>query len=62
MKHDPTTKEGREAIKKSLDKMKPEIEKMKELAKENPDDEPKGKLTNPSEIQVKRMAKRYEDR
>lgn len=62
MKHDPTTEEGRAAIKKSLEKLKPDLEHLKELAEENVDDEPSGKLTNPSEIQVKRMTKRHEDR
>ncbi|WP_444895728.1 hypothetical protein [Microbulbifer sp. SSSA005] len=62
MKHDPTTKEGREEIKRSLKKLRPEIEELKELAKKDVDNEPRGKLTNPIEIHVKRILKRNEDR
>jgi hypothetical protein len=47
MIHDPTTEEGRKAIKESLKKLRPEFEKMQELAQIDVDDEPTGRLTNP---------------
>ena len=62
MIHDPTTEEGRKAIKESFKKLRPELEKMQELAQIDVDDDPTGRLTNPSEIQIRRMMKYHEDR
>lgn len=62
MKHDPTTKEGKEEIKKQLDELKDEIKHYKELSEKDVDEEPTGPLTNPSEISIKRILKRHEDR
>lgn len=62
MKHDPTTKEGKEKIKQQLDKLKDEIKHHKELSEKDVDEEPTGPLTKPSEISVKRILKRNEDR
>ena len=62
MKHDPTTKEGKEEIKKKLDELKDEIEYHKELSEKDVDEEPTGPLTKPDEISIKRIIKRHEDR
>ncbi len=62
MKYDPTTEGGLKEIKKSLKKLKPELEELKRFAKENVDDESSGKLTNPSKIQIERIKKHHEDR
>jgi len=62
MKHDPTTAEGLKEIKKSLEELRPDLEKLKELSEKDLDGEPSGKLTNPSEIQTKRIIKKHEDR
>ncbi|MBB3063284.1 hypothetical protein [Microbulbifer rhizosphaerae] len=45
---DPNTKEGREEIARRAKKRKEEASEAKRRAKDNPDAEPSGKLTNPN--------------
>ena len=52
MRPDPTTDEGKEEIRKILEKRKLEAEKARKRSEENIEEETTGKLTNPSEIDV----------
>lgn len=47
---DPDTEEGKKEIARRIKKIKKEAEKFRELAKNYDEDEPTGKLTNPSDI------------
>lgn len=47
---DPNTPEGRYEIARRAKKRLKEIRDMQDRAKENPDEEPSGKLTNPNDI------------
>lgn len=47
---DPDTEEGKKEIARRIKKIKEEAEKFRELAKNCDEDEPTGKLTNPSDI------------
>jgi len=62
MKHDPTTDKGMQEIKKSLGKLGADLKKLKNLSEKDLDGEPNGKLTNPSEIQIKRTTTTNDDR
>jgi hypothetical protein len=58
---DPTTEEGMaEAIRRAK-KRKAEAESARNRAKENPDEEPSGKLTVPSEIDLHRDRKNNDE-
>lgn len=45
---DPNTKEGQEELERRLLKRKKELDRLAELAKQNPDEEPTGKLAGPT--------------
>lgn len=47
---DPNTPEGQEEIQKRIAKRKKEAESVRRRAMLDPDDEPSGKLTNPSDM------------
>jgi hypothetical protein len=47
---DPNTKEGREEIERRAKKRKKEAAEARMRAKDNPDSEPSGKLTHPSDL------------
>ncbi|UTA47461.1 hypothetical protein L1F30_15030 [Simiduia sp. 21SJ11W-1] len=47
---DPTTKEGMEEIQRRIKKRRQEAAEARKRATENPDDEPSGKHTIPSDI------------
>jgi hypothetical protein len=57
---DPNTPEGMEEIKKRILKRKAEAESVRQRALLNPDEEPSGKLTNPSEMDRHRDRKNDE--
>ena len=61
MKHDPTTEEGREQLRKILERRKAKDSELIRRAKENPDDEPAGKLTSPNELDLRRDRKNNDD-
>ncbi len=50
MKPDPNTPEGMEEIQRRIKKRKSEAESARKRASYRPDEEPSGKLTNPSDI------------
>ena len=54
---DPTTKEGLEEAHRRANKTKEYAKDMHDLARENPDEEPSGKVTQPSEIDLHRDRK-----
>ncbi len=54
MRPDPTTEEGKEEIRRVFDKRKFEAEDARNRSEHGTDDEPSGKLTNPSEIDIHR--------
>ena len=54
MKPDPTTKEGRAEIDAILKRRKPEAEEARKIAETDVDDEPTGKLTSTSVIDLLR--------
>lgn len=60
MKFDPDTPEGRQEIERRLKKRKLEANSVRERAERNLNDEPSGKLTNPSEIDRHRDRKDHE--
>lgn len=60
MNPDPTTKEGREEIERRIKKRRSEARLARERALINPDDEPSGKLTSPSETDLHRDRKNEE--
>lgn len=47
---DPTTKEGMEEIQRRIKKRQQEADAARKRAQENPDDEPSGKHTNPTDL------------
>jgi len=58
---DPNSKEGQEHIRKIRKKLKAEGKEARRRAAENPDDEPYGKLTVPSELDLMRDRKDKDD-
>ena len=54
---DPTTQEGRDEAKRRAQKTKEYAKKMRELAQQCVDEEPSGKMTQPSEIDLRRDRK-----
>jgi hypothetical protein len=54
---DPTTPEGRKEAVRRARKSKKFAKEMKKLAEEDPDDEPTGKVTRPSEMDLHRDRK-----
>lgn len=50
MNPDPSTPEGLEEIKRRIEKRKSEAQSVRERASKDPDSEPSGKLTNPSDL------------
>ena len=55
MRYDFTTKEGVEAAKKWLKETREKRRFLIDMAKEDVDSEPVGKMTNPSEFQIQRI-------
>lgn len=58
---DPNTKEGREEIKRRAQKRKKEAADARKRAKENPDDEPSGKMNKPNDLDRARDRKTDND-
>lgn len=54
---DPTTPEGRKEAVRRAKKVKKFAEEMRELANQNPDEEPSGKITRPCETDLFRDRK-----
>jgi len=61
MRPDPTTEEGKEEIRKIFEKRKQEAEEARKRSEEVVDSEPYGKLTTPSEIDVRRDRKNTDE-
>lgn len=57
MKPDPTTEEGKEEIRKIFEKRTLEAEEARKRSEQDLEDEPSGKFTNPSEIDIHRDRK-----
>lgn len=58
---DPTTEEGMAEALRRAKKRKAEAEAARNRAKENPDEEPSGKLTVPSQIDLHRDRKNNDE-
>ncbi|MCF6323731.1 MAG: hypothetical protein L3J89_05320 [Gammaproteobacteria bacterium] len=54
MKPDPTTEEGKEEVKRIFEKRKLEAEDVRKRSEQGIEEEPSGKLTNSSEIDIHR--------
>lgn len=61
MKPDPNTKEGREQIRKILQRRQARDRDASERAKDAPEEEPVGKFTTPSEMDLRRDRKSDDD-
>lgn len=60
MNPDPSTPEGLEEIKRRIEKRKSEGKSARERASKDPDSEPSGKLTSPSDLNRHRDRKDHE--
>ena len=60
MMPDPDTPEGMDEINKRLEKRRNEAKKVREQAEDTSTEEPTGKMTEPSELDIKRERKNDE--
>ena len=61
MKPDPNTEEGRAEIRRILERRKQLDSDARRRSEESPDEEPFGKLTAPSELDLRRDRKNKDD-